>query len=65
MIASPAAELSMSAVQRPATTADGAIGIERKRSMTPRSMSVATTVIVLPIPNAIVMTKSPGIRNSR
>ncbi len=65
MIASPAVELSMSAVQRPATTADGVIGIERKRSITPRSTSVATTVIVLPIPNAIVITNSPGIRKSR
>ena len=65
MIARPAIELAMSAQQRPATTAEGAIGIERKRSITPRSTSVATTVIVLPIPKAIVMTNSPGIRNSR
>ncbi len=55
----------MSALQRPATTADGDIGIERKRSITPRSTSVATTVIVLPIPKAMVITNRPGMRNSR
>ncbi len=55
----------MSAVQRPVTIADGAMGSERKRSITPRSMSVATTVMVLPMPNAMVMAKMPGIRKSR
>jgi hypothetical protein len=57
--------LIRSALQRPATTAEGDIGSERNRSMTPRSMSVATTVIVLPIPNAMFIAKIPGIRKSR
>ena len=65
MIASPASGVEHVGRLRPATTADGAIGIERNRSVTPRSTSVATAVMVSPIPNTMVITKMPGIRNSR
>jgi hypothetical protein len=55
----------MSAAARPTTTAEVAIGMERKRSVTPRAASVLTTVRVAPIPNTIVMANMPGMRKSR
>ena len=55
----------MFAMQRPTTTADGAIGIERKRSVTPLAESTCTAIIVSPMPNAIVWANMPAIRNSR
>ena len=55
----------MLAMQRPTTTADGAIGIDRKRSVTPFAESVWTDIIVSPMPNAIVWANMPAIRNSR
>ena len=48
-------------MHRPSTTADDAIGIERNRSVTPRS---ASAVMVSPAPKAIIMTSMPGIRKS-
>jgi hypothetical protein len=63
--ASPSTELSMSAPALPTTTADGAIGIERNRSVTPFCASVLTAIIVPSSPNAIVIANMPGRRNSR
>ena len=54
-----------SATLRPANNAEGAIGNVRNRSTTPRPTSVTTAIVVLPIPNAIVNTNKPGMRNSR
>src|SRR5215207_11477852 len=65
MTASPSAEPSMSAMLRPATTADGAMGMERKRSVTPLAASLETESMVLSGPNAMVMANIPGMRNSR
>ena len=61
----PRTELSMSAMLRPSTTAEGAIGMERKRSVTPSAASVATEVMVASRPKAMVMANIPGKRNSR
>jgi hypothetical protein len=55
----------MSAQARPTTTADGDMGIERKRSVIPFAASVVTAIIVASMPNAIVMANMPGSRNSR
>ena len=52
-------------MHRPTTTADGAIGIDRKRSMTPLAESTCTAIAVSPMPNAIVWANMPAIRNSR
>ena len=65
MIASPATELSRSASPRPATTAPVAMGMARKRSVTPRAASAATAVMVVSSPNSMAMTNIPGTRNSR
>lgn len=46
-------------------TADGAIGIERKRSMTPLPESVTTAIAVFMKPMVMVVANMPGIRNSR
>ena len=61
----PSAELSMSAMLRPKTTAERAMGMERKRSVTPLAASVAMDVIVASKPKAMVIANMPGIRNSR
>ncbi len=55
----------MSAALRPTTTADGPIGIDRKRSVMPLSASVMTAIMVASRPNTMVRAKMPGIRNSR
>ena len=55
----------MSAVARPTTTAEGAIGSDRNRSVTPRRTSAATAANVASMPNAIVIAYMPGSRNSR
>ena len=51
-----------SAAVRPASTADRAIGSERKRSITPPCRSVAIPIAVVTDPNATVWMKMPGIR---
>ena len=56
--------VSIPAQQRPTTTADGAIGIERNRSVMPLAVSACTAASVSPIPNAIVWAKIPGMTNS-
>ncbi len=63
-MASSAHATIRSVTPRPATTAEDAIGIERKRSMTPLVESYTTTVAVLMKPNAMVITNMPGIRKS-
>ena len=54
----------MSDTARPRSTEAADIGIERNRSVTPLSASWVTAIIVSPVPNAIVITNMPGIRNS-
>lgn len=53
-----------SVAPRPATTADGAIGMERNRSMTPFFASFTKIVAVETKPMATVITNIPGIRNA-
>ncbi len=65
MTAKAATELSMSARQRPSTTAVPLIGNERKRSVTPFWASVATPSIVASRPKSIVRANMPGIRNAK
>ena len=55
----------MSAAARPTTTADGAIGMERKRSVTPRSASAATFIIVPSRPKNMFSASIPGMRKSK
>jgi hypothetical protein len=55
----------MSAAARPASTADDAMGIDRRRSVTPREASVETASIVASTPNAIVSAKRPGTSSSK
>jgi hypothetical protein len=57
--------LTRSDTVRPATTADGAIGIERNRSVIPRAASVLTATMVVSMPNSMVSANIPGMRNSR
>ena len=47
---------------RPASTAERAIGSERKRSMRPLWRSSASPMAVFTAPKATVCTKMPGIR---
>jgi hypothetical protein len=49
---------------RPTNTAERAIGIERKRSTTPRSRSSASPIAVIVERNAVAWIRIPGIRNS-
>jgi hypothetical protein len=51
-----------SAVVRPSRTAERAIGIERKRSMTPRRRSSERPTAVLDARNVTDCTKIPGRR---
>ena len=51
-----------SALVRPASTAERAIGRERKRSMSPVPRSVASPTPVLMAPKATTWAKMPGIR---
>jgi hypothetical protein len=53
-----------SASARPASTAERAIGSERKRSITPLPMSSASPTAVPMIPKASDWTKIPPIRYS-
>ncbi len=55
--------LITSETPRPLTTAEGAIGMERKRSVTPRSRSMTTISAVFMKPKDIVIAKMPGIAN--
>ena len=50
---------------RPVSTADRAIGSDRKRSMMPLAMSSVMPMAVVAEANAMVCTKMPGIRYSR
>ncbi len=50
---------------RPTTTAEGAIGNDRHRSVAPLAASAWTASMVSPIPKATVWANIPGIRNSR
>ena len=50
-----------SAVVRPTSTAERAIGSERNRSMRPVCMSSASPMAVDTAPNITVWTKMPGI----
>jgi hypothetical protein len=54
-----------SARLRPVTSAERATGIDRNRSTTPRLTSLATLVAVAPRPYSMVITNTPGSRNSR
>ena len=54
----------MLAQHRPTTTADGAIGIDRNRSVTPLAVSACTAASVSPMPKAMVWANMPGITNS-
>ena len=56
--------VAMSARVRPASTAERAIGSERKRSIRPLFRSSARPSAVTKPPKAIVWTKIPGIRKS-
>jgi len=47
-------EYSRPASDRPTTTADGAMGIDRNRSMTPLVLSACTAARVSPRPKAMV-----------
>ncbi len=64
-MASSAAATTRSAVPRPAAKAEGAIGMDRKRSTTPLEASVTTATAVFMKPIAMVIANMPGIRNSR
>ena len=52
----------MSAAERPTRTAPLAIGIDRKRSMTPLLRSWVTATIVASSPKAMVSANMPGTR---
>jgi len=54
--------LTRSAVVRPSRTAERAIGIERKRSMTPRRRSSERPTAVFEARNVTDWTKIPGSR---
>jgi hypothetical protein len=54
----------MSAVVRPASTAQRAMGNERNRSMRPLPRSSANPMPVVTAPKHTVWTKMPGIRKS-
>ena len=54
----------MSAIPRPATTAEPAIGSERKRSVMPRLASVTIAVIVPSRPKTVVSASMPGTSTS-
>ena len=56
--------VATSASVRPASTAERAIGSERKRSMRPFRRSSDRPIAVTNPPNAIVWTMIPGIRKS-
>ncbi|CAM5339942.1 hypothetical protein SANTM175S_06879 [Streptomyces antimycoticus] len=60
----PSADWSMSSTLRPARTAERAIGIERKRSMTPLLRSWVMASIVPSRPNTMVSASVPGTRKS-
>jgi hypothetical protein len=62
--ARPTTEEAMSARQRPVTTADGAIGSDRNRSVMPRAVSVTTAVIVASTPKTMARASIPGTRKS-
>ena len=51
-----------SAVVRPASTADRAMGSDRNRSMSPFCRSSASPMLVLTEPNITVCTKMPAMR---
>ena len=55
----------MSAMPRPATTAERAMGMARNRSVTPLAASVVTAIMVASTPNSMLRANMPGIRNSR
>ena len=57
--------LTTSESVRPASTADGAIGSERKRSMMPFLTSSASPAPVFVAPKTTVWAKIPAMRNSR
>ena len=63
MIVAPNALRVRSAVVRPTSTADRAIGRLRKRSMIPSRRSVAIPTPVVPAASVICMTSTPGRRN--
>ena len=51
-----------SAISLPASTAERAIGSERRRSMTPALASCASAIAVAKVANAAVWPMIPGIR---
>ena len=57
--------LTTSAVVRPTSTADGAIGRDRNRSMIPVLTSCAMPAPVMVAPKMTVWAKIPAMRNSR
>lgn len=56
------ADWSMSATERPTSTAPLAIGMDRKRSITPLLRSWVTAIIVPSRPKAMVSASMPGTR---
>ena len=56
--------VATSARVRPVSTAEGVIGSDRKRSMSPFFRSSASPSAVTNPPNAIDWTRIPGIRKS-
>ena len=56
---------AISATVRPESTADGAIGNDRNRSMTPVPASAAMPTVGPITANARFCTSTPGTRNSR
>ena len=57
--------LITSEIVRPARTADGAMGSDRKRSMIPFFTSSASPAPVIVAPKITVWAKIPAMRNSR
>ena len=57
--------LATSETVRPVSTADGAIGSDRNRSMMPFLMSSARPAPVIVAPKMTVWAKIPAMRNSR
>ena len=65
MISDDHAVRTMSAVTRPATTAERAIGSDRNRSMRPLWKSAFNPTAVCVVPNPIPCTSRPGSTNCR
>jgi hypothetical protein len=65
MIATPMAAPSRSAAVRPNGTDERAIGIDRKRSMTPSATSLEMSSALAITPAMALIANRPGMRYSR